>query len=30
VVELEDAAHYVSEDRPDAVGEAVDEFARGI
>jgi cis-3-alkyl-4-acyloxetan-2-one decarboxylase len=30
VIELEDAAHYVVEDRPDAVIEAIDEFARAL
>jgi pimeloyl-ACP methyl ester carboxylesterase len=26
VVEVEDAAHFVVEDRPDAVSEAIDDF----
>jgi pimeloyl-ACP methyl ester carboxylesterase len=30
VVRLDDAAHYLVEDRPDAVTDAVDEFARAI
>ncbi len=30
IVELDDAAHFVVEDRPDAVVEAADELARGV
>ena len=29
-VRLEDAAHYLVEDRPDAVADAIDEFARSL